>query len=105
MDATRAPLAVHHYRALWPVLDEARPLTDLIEEAKRDLPGLLRMARLRGVGAVRWSQRPGRDVPGCGGARTVLLADVAVVRVDAAVDSVTGEVDRDRQAYLRAVPA
>lgn len=93
-----------HYRAIWPVLDESLPLTDLIDEANRDLPQLLRRSRLRAAARPRWCLRPGRDVPGSGGARTVLVCDVAVAQIPRDVDALTGEPDEPDCARWRRRP-
>jgi hypothetical protein len=72
-----------HYRGIWPVLDESRPLRDLIAEAETDLPWLLATSRVERSlwGRPRWSKRPGRDVAGSGGAAEVLVVDLSVVPV------------------------
>lgn len=87
-----------HWRAIWPVLDESRTLSELVGEASDQLPGMFARARLRPIGRPRWSVRPGADIPGSGGAATVLVADVPVTAVPRDVDTVTGERDRDRRA-------
>ena len=97
-----APQPVFGYRALWPVLDEDRSVRSLIEEAREQLPDILRRSRVRAVGAIRWTVHDGDSVPGSGGAGLVLLAYVAVVEIPRNVDVVTGAVDR---RHLKAVPA
>lgn len=85
---------MEHYRAVWPLLSEAgrRPLRELVAEAESDLPWMLAVAHVRraAVGRPRWTIRPGRDVPGSGGAPEVLVLDLPVVRVPrgASVDAV-----------------
>jgi hypothetical protein len=82
------------FQAIWPVVDRTRPLSDLIPDAREDLPGMLARARCHlpcGMSSVRWSIRLGRDVPGSAGAVEVLVAECPVGRVPADVDALTGE--------------
>ena len=84
---------VEHYRAFWPVTDESLTFDELRAQGESDLPRLLHFARVAQVGRGRWCLRPGSDVPGSGGAHTVLIADVPVVRVPRNVDTLTGQRD------------
>jgi hypothetical protein len=66
-------------RAIWPVTDDTIPTADLIAEARADLPAVARRHGLVITGdtahcAVRIAK--GRGVPGSGGARRVLIAEV-----------------------------
>lgn len=69
------------FRAIWPVL-AAMTLDDAIDEASADLPRLCRIHRVRIVGMPRWALRRGSQVPGSGGAHTVLVLDAAAIRVE-----------------------
>lgn len=68
----------HRFEAVWPVLDVAslaRPQA-LIDEALGDLPRLALQARAELTGPARVRVRPGREVPGSGGATWVVHAVV-----------------------------
>jgi WhiB family redox-sensing transcriptional regulator len=60
--------------AWWPVRDPHRPMLDLINEARRDLPAIAAARGVELAGRVRWSKRPGRDFPSAG-ADVVLVAE------------------------------
>lgn len=83
------------YRGVWPVLDR-RPLHELIAEAEGDLPWMLALSRVERTvwGRLRWSIRPGRDVPGSGGAAEVLVVDMPVARVARTEATVTQDARR-----------
>jgi WhiB family redox-sensing transcriptional regulator len=63
------------FLAWWPVLDEHRPMLDLINDARRDLPELVAAQGIRLAGRARWSKRPGADFPSAG-ADVVLVVEV-----------------------------
>lgn len=93
--SSRLPLEVFH--AIWPITDTTLAFHELRAEGEGLLPELLRMHRLEQVGRPRWSVRPGSDVPGSGGAHTVLLAVVPVVQIPRDVDAITGQADLTNQ--------
>jgi hypothetical protein len=80
------------YVAIWPVWVE-HPMTELQAEAAEQLPWMLALARCRQIGKATYRLRPGREVPGSGGAALVLEATVPVEVVPRNTDAVTGEVD------------
>lgn len=91
-----APAVSARFQAIWPVVDRTMSLSDLIPEARADLPGMLarhRVQLVHGLSSVRWSIRLGRDVPGSAGAVEVLVADCPVAQVPADVDTITGQRD------------
>lgn len=73
---------VHRFRAIWPVIDDTLPTPALLAEALDDLPavGLRHGVRVLPKSAVARIAE-GRTVPGSGGAQTVVVIDVAAVRI------------------------
>lgn len=75
----REPKTTSGFRALWPVVDETVPVPELLAEAHADLP---RMARFHGTADILdagpATLRPGRAVPGSGGARLVVTIDATI---------------------------
>ena len=63
-------------QAIWPITDESLALHELIAQATPELPRIAAFAHAKIVGPPAWSIRPGRTVPGSGGARSVLFACV-----------------------------
>lgn len=64
----------HRFEAVWPVLDPTLSPQALIDEALADLPRLAAQARAQLTGRPRIAVRPGREVPGSGGATWVVHA-------------------------------
>ncbi len=71
------------FRAIWPVVDEdGLGVRALLDQAIDDLPKVARRYGLRPImRTVTTGIVEGRHVPGSGGARLVVVADVAVVRI------------------------
>jgi hypothetical protein len=91
-----ALVTTHRFRAIWPVVDEGISHGVLIGEALEDLPAVaLRhgVRLIKNTAAVRVCE--GRLVPGSGGARLVVVADVACVRL---VDIPEDDVDERKDA-------
>lgn len=87
-----------HYRAIWPITGdgEAMSVHQLIDEARPDLTNILQRSRLEPAGRARWCIRMGQDVPGSGGAASVLVADLPVTPIPRDVDPISGERDATR---------
>ncbi len=66
-------------RVIWPVIDDTVPARALVSEARADLPAVARRHNAVITGdttrcVVRFAD--GRGVPGSGGARRVLIAEI-----------------------------
>ena len=97
-------LRPQHFRALWPITDPSMTLAELANEALPDLEAITHRSRVQAIGRPRWCIRPGRDVPGSGGAEQVLIADLAVVAIPRNTDAITGETEYTQSTrYARPV--
>lgn len=64
--------------AIWPIVEPARPIDELIAEALDDLPtvALRAHAHIAAGARPRWEIREGAHTPGSGGARHVLACHI-----------------------------